>query len=368
MIIPNKKLKIALIGFRLSTGGSEKVMANLSLFFDKNNVDVHNIIIEDGVTYPFAGKLINIGLLKNKKNDLFNKFIRLRALRKHLTQNKFDYIIDFRFRPKILQEFILIKWIYNAKTIFTIHSYLIDRYLPENTFLTRFFYSKAFAVISITKKMESLVRLKHQLPNLQTIFNPINLEEIESKKSEPIAIDFKYIIAVGQFINPVKQFDKLIESYAKSILPSQNIHLIILGDGDLKSYLQEVALDYQVSHKVHFLGHISNPYAYISRAKYLVLCSKNEGMPNVILEALACGTPVISFDCDSGPSEMIVHKNNGLLIENQNWNKLIEAMNLYIEDDELYQFCKKNTFQSVIPFSLDNIGKQWLNLLYTTKK
>lgn len=368
MIIPNKKLKIALVGFRLSNGGAEKVMANLSIFLEKNNIEVHNIIIEDGVAYPFAGTLVNIGLIKNKRNDVFNKLKRLIALRQHLNRNKFDYIIDFRYRTKIIQEFIILKLIYNTKTIFTIHSYRIKDYLPKNLLLTRFYYQNAVAIISITKKMQDLVLSKYQLTNVKTIFNSVNLEEINSKMVAPIEIQFEYSIAVGQYVNNIKQFDKLIESYAKSNLPSQNIHLVILGDGTLKKYLQEVINNNNILEKVHLIGHKSNPYCYISKAKFLVLCSKYEGMPNVILEALACKTPVISFDCDSGPNEIIVNKQNGLLVENQNWNELIKAMNLLVENNELYNFCKNNTLDNVQPFSLDTIGKEWLNLLHTQDK
>jgi len=76
MIIPNKKTKIALIGYRLGIGGAEKVMANLSVFFDKQGIDVHNIIVIDEVSYEFSGALLNLGKLKNKSNGIFNKLFR----------------------------------------------------------------------------------------------------------------------------------------------------------------------------------------------------------------------------------------------------------------------------------------------------
>jgi N-acetylgalactosamine-N,N'-diacetylbacillosaminyl-diphospho-undecaprenol 4-alpha-N-acetylgalactosaminyltransferase len=363
MIIPNKKYKIALIGFRLSEGGSERVMANLSVFFEKQGIEVHNIIIEDGVSYPFGGKLINIGLIKNKRNDIFNKFRRLNALRNHLNSNTFDYIIDFRYRTKFIQEFILSKFIYNATTIYTIHSYLIEHYIPNNSLIARFFYGNCYANVAITRKVEQLISEKHNFKNTVTIYNPVNLEEIDSKKNEKINIDFEFIIGIGQFVNDIKQFDKLILSYANSDLPESNVNLILLGDGNRKSHLKNICKDLNILDKVHFLGYQDNPYKYLKKSKFLVLSSKNEGMPNVILEALACEVPVISFDCLSGPSEMIINKKNGLLVENQNTDKLSEAMNLFLKDQKLYDICKSNTLDSLEPFLIEKIGKQWLDLM-----
>ena len=69
MIIPNKKNKIALIGYRLGIGGAERVMANLSVFFEKQGIDVHNIIVVDEVSYDFSGKLINLGKLKKSQSQ-----------------------------------------------------------------------------------------------------------------------------------------------------------------------------------------------------------------------------------------------------------------------------------------------------------
>ena len=146
-------------------------------------------------------------------------------------------------------------------------------------------------------------------------------------------------------------------------MPKQETHLVLLGEGIKMKYYLDLAKQNQVEDKVHFLGFKKNPYPYLKNAKFFVLSSLNEGMPNVILEALACGTPVVSFDCLSGPSEMIMDKQNGLLVENQNVVKLTEALNLFMEDKELYTFCKENAFQSCQHFSLENIGKQWLDLM-----
>jgi glycosyltransferase involved in cell wall biosynthesis len=362
MIFPNKKYKIALIGYRLSAGGSDKVMANLSIFFESKSIEVHNIIVINEVSFPYAGKLVNLGLLKNEGNGLINKFKRLIALRNYLQVNDFDYIIDFRFRTKIIQELIISRLIYNSKTIFTVHSFLIDHYMPNNSWLTRLMYNHCYANVALVDEMQELIVNTHQLVNVATIANPINIQEINNKINEKITVPFDYCIAIGQFENPIKQFYKLIVSYANSILPEKEIHLLILGNGD-RNTLEKVAKESGVLRFVHFLGYQENPFKYLKKARFLILSSKNEGMPNVILESLACQTPVVSFNCPSGPAAMISDRENGLLVEDQNFKKLTEAMNEMVTDVQLYRYCKQNAAESIKPFLLEVIGQQWLDLM-----
>ncbi|MFI0490524.1 glycosyltransferase [Flavobacterium sp.] len=362
MIKQNYKYKIALIGYRLSGGGSDKVMATLSIFFEKQGIEIHNIIVLDEVSYPYSGKLVNLGLLKNKNNGFVNKIKRFSALRNYLNTNDFDFIIDFRFRIKPVQELILSRFIYNTKTIFTVHSFLIDHYMPNNSWLTRLIYNNCYANVAIVKQMQELIVSKHNLKNVVTIANPINLDEVNAGCNEVIDINFEYIIAIGQYEDAVKQFDKLILSYSNSILPQKEIHIIILGKGN-QERLKKVAFENKVEDFVHLLGFQNNPFKYLKKAKFLVLSSKNEGFANVLVESLACKTPVVAFDCPCGPNTIINNKVNGILVEDQNIEKLTEAINLLVLDEKLYQYCKKNSQQSIKPFLLDNIGKQWLDLL-----
>lgn len=362
MILPQKKYKVALIGYRFTEGGGEKVMANLSIFFDKAGIEVHNIIVLDGVTYPYAGKLVNMGLLKNKSNNFGNKLKRLLFIKRYLKTNNFDFIIDFRPRTKLFQELFMARFVYNTNTIFTVHSFLIDYYMPKKPWLTRLIYKKAYATVTIVDQIKELIESKYTLKNIRTIFNPVNLEEVDDRVNEVININFDYIIAIGQYHDNIKQFDKLIVSYTDSILPEKDIHLVILGNGN-KDFLRKAAVDNNVEKFVHLLGFQDNPFKYLNRSRFLVLSSKNEGFANVLVESLACQIPVVAFDCLCGPSTIIKDKENGLLVENQNIEKLSEAMNLFIEDEELYKYCKKNAFESIQKFSLDTIGKQWLDLM-----
>ena len=355
--------KIALVGFRLSRGGSERVMANLSNFFDKKKIEVHIIIFHNELGYTHSGIVFNLGKLKTEKNSIFNKIKRFYHFNKYIKRHRFDFVIDFRFRKNIVQEILINKYIYKTKTIYMIHSSKIEVYMPNFSCLTRFIYNNCYKIVAITKSMQNLVEKKHSLKNVTTIYNPIDIIDIQKEAFENIDLKFKYIIAVGEYDSDIKQFDKLIWAYSKSILPKRNFALVILGTGKNRKHLLSIAKKSNVEEFVHLLGFKKNPFKYMKNAEFLTMSSAYEGFGMVLIEALACGTPVISFDCLTGPNEIIEHGVNGLLIENQNIEAFVEGMNTLVLDGELYNRCKKNSRKSIEKFSLENIGNQWLDLM-----
>jgi N-acetylgalactosamine-N,N'-diacetylbacillosaminyl-diphospho-undecaprenol 4-alpha-N-acetylgalactosaminyltransferase len=358
----DKKYKIALVGYRLSGGGLEKVMSSLSIYFDIKNIEVHVILLEDFITYSYGGKLVNIGTMHFSNTKFFAKWKSLIYLKKYISENDFDQIIDFRYRLKPLKELIYSFFVFNSKTIYTIHSSKLATYLPNNIFVTKLITRKK-TLVCVSNEIKELIKQKHNL-STKTIYNPIDLSHISKKAIENNAFDFEYIIAIGKYdAKNVKQFDKLIASYSKSILPKNKIKLILLGVGENNSELKMIANQLKVEEEIIFLDFDENPYKYLTNAKFLVLCSKYEGFPMSIIEALACNTPVISFNCVSGPKEIIIDRENGLLVENQNFEKLTLALNEFISDQKLYNYCKKNSLESVSKFSIEKIGQEWLDLM-----
>ena len=146
-------------------------------------------------------------------------------------------------------------------------------------------------------------------------------------------------------------------------MPSKNIKLVIVGNGTQFEACQNLVRELHLDESVQLTGYLENTKELYQNALLTVLCSKHEGFPMVILESLAAGVPVVSFDLETGPSEIILDKNNGLLVENQNFDKLIEAIETLVSNEELYNFCQSNTTISVEKFKTENIKNDWFVLL-----
>jgi N-acetylgalactosamine-N,N'-diacetylbacillosaminyl-diphospho-undecaprenol 4-alpha-N-acetylgalactosaminyltransferase len=354
--------KICLFGDSLSGGGAERVMADLSHYFSSKGIIVHNIVIQNNISYSYSGELLNLGLYQTP--GVLNKLRRFLLLRNYVSKHNFDFVIDFRFKNNYFQEWITNELLYdNKKIVFTIHSSILRYYIPENKFFAKLFFRKAYGITAVSDKIKNEVCKLRLAKNVERIYNPVIREYINERMNAEAAPEYKYVLAAGSMGGDIKQFDKLIDTYAVSDLPQKGIKLVILGDGKLKGNYIQQAKELGLENMVVFPGFKDNPFVYMKGAMFFVLSSKKEGLGMVLIETLACGTPVISFDCDAGPSEIIEHGVNGLLIKDQDFEELKKWMNTMAANDELYAKCKQNASGSIAKFSLPEIGEQWMKFL-----
>lgn len=198
--------------------------------------------------------------------------------------------------------------------------------------LARRFYPDADAIVCVSDGVASdLGAVMEAAPkSLTTIYNPVITPRVAKLAADPIPHewlaenDVPVILGVGK-LRRQKDFATLIRAFAQ-VRRKRSAHLIILGDGPERNELQRLADELGVTDDVDMAGFDPNPYAFMSRAAVFALSSAWEGFGNVLVEAMACGCPVVSTDCPSGPAEILEHGRYGKLVPVGDAESLAEAI------------------------------------------
>ncbi len=245
-----------------------------------------------------------------------------------------------------------------------VHNHSISNYFPSNKRLSKLVYRSNNTFVGVSRKIKENIVHTYGYKNVKYLYNPVDVNEIKTKASKTFKhLDYEYILYFGRLEERSKNLTLLINSYKSSNLASKKIKLIIMGKGEDYDYLINHVSELSLEDHIIFKPYDPNPFPYISHALFTVLSSRYEGFPMSIIESLASGTPVVSVDCPSGPSEIIENTINGLLVENDNALALSNAFNTFISDPSLYKRCKENAVSSVQHLDVNVIAKAWQNLL-----
>lgn len=357
------KIKICIVTSSLAKGGAQKSSSTLSIVLDSLGYEVHIVSILDSIDYPYKGTLLNLGVSKKEDDSILGKLKRFHMFFNFIKNNDFDFIIDSRSRPIVFKQFLINKLIYfNQKVIYIVHSFLLSNYLPKNKLVAQILYKSAFKFVAVSEAIKFEMITKYQFDNVVVINNAI-IKSHSNSNTEPAISSENFILFFGRIEDSVKNLTLLIDSYQRSILSDNNIKLVILGEGSDKLKLEEKVKAMGMSENILFLPYISNPSQVISKAMFSILTSKYEGFPTMLVESLSLGVPVISVNCQSGPSEIITDAQNGLLVENYNPELIAQAMNRFITQNDLYEHCKNNAKNSVEKYNLKYISTHWKNVI-----
>ncbi len=198
-------------------------------------------------------------------------------------------------------------------------------------------YRAADGVLANSADMAEGLRRDFRLSRVHVAPNPIDLAGIEAGARTPLDLAGArpFIVTAGR-LEPQKGQDVLLRAFAAS-RACDELDLMILGDGSRRGALQALAAKLGVAERVRFLGFQANPWAWFGTARLFVLPSRWEGFPNALLEAMACGAPVVASACDYGPREAVAHGRTGLLTPVGDVEALRAAMDALLGDPERAQ-------------------------------
>jgi glycosyltransferase involved in cell wall biosynthesis len=226
-------------------------------------------------------------------------------------------------------------------------------------------YQAADAVVAVSEGVADDLSAQTGLPRVRTttiynpVFSPRLLELARAPISHPWYKDEEppLLLGVGR-LEPQKDFALLVRAFAR-IRRERAVRLLILGEGRERSRLTQLAEALGVADSVDFPGFVPNPYAHMARANLFVLSSRYEGLGNVVIEALACGCPVVSTDCPSGPAEILDQGRYGRLVPVGDAKALAQAILAALEEPVDPDRLRGRAAQ----FSVERAARRYLKLM-----
>lgn len=240
---------------------------------------------------------------------------------------------------------------------------IIDK--PSRSFLEKIGILMASKVITLTEKDKNNYIKEFHLRETKVdfIYNFVDSKLIDQKVE--YQSESKKIISVGM-LTKVKAYDRLVK-IASKVLKDTDWEWHIYGEGPERHNIETWIRENELENKLILKGNVSNIYELYSDYSFFVMTSYFEGLPMVLLEAQANRLPVISFDCETGPSEIIEDGVNGILVENGNLEEMVEKMKLLMEDKELRIKYSRNSTKNLDKFSKEEIIEKWKLLIEGTK-
>jgi len=233
--------------------------------------------------------------------------------------------------------------------------------------LIKILYPAAGRIVAVSGAVAANLVEQFSVPEekITIIYNGADIAAIEKRKTEAasVAPATPFLLGAGG-LNATKNFPLLIRSFARVAEKRKDLSLLIIGEGDERPALESLVSSLGLQGRVILPGMIENPYPLIASAEILVVSSLFEGLPNVIIEAMVCGTPVIATKCSSGIQELIEHNETGLLVPSNEEGPLAEAIELLAGDAALREkLAKKARAAALERHELGNMIKKYEDLL-----
>lgn len=238
--------------------------------------------------------------------------------------------------------------------------------------LKRVLYPCADRVTTVSRglKQELIEHLGLPQTMISVVYNPIIDARLETEAAEPVQhrwftdkgeAEKQVVLAAGRLV-PQKDYPTLLRSFAE-LRRTRDARLVILGEGPERSGLERLAETLGVSRDVDFPGYDSNPFRYMARCSVFVLSSRSEGLPGALIQAMACGAPVIATDCPFGPAEILETPGSGILVKVGDSGGLASALRRLLDDREKQRRMGAEARIAAQRFSVERVMSNYIEAL-----
>lgn len=365
-------MKILFFIHSLSSGGAERVTVNLANYWANKGWDVGIItlapqLLDFYILHPNVRR-IALNLAGESPNSFYGAIANLKrlvAIRKVLKAERPDVAVGMMTTASVLLGLAAP----GLNGVVTVGSERV--YPPMNPIgrlwsaLCRLAYPRLDAVVTQTRESAQWIARNTGALLVEVIPNPIPWPfPSHPPRLDPenfLAKDQRLLLGVGR-LTEQKGFDLLIEAFARLAPRFLEWVLVILGEGPLRHELEGQVMTHRLQNRVMLPGVAGNIGEWYTRADIYVMSSRFEGFGNTLAEALAHGTPAVSFDCPTGPSDIIRHGIDGLLVPPGDVDALTEVLSQLMGSEELRRRFAQNAVEARTRFSVESIALLWERL------
>jgi glycosyltransferase involved in cell wall biosynthesis len=355
------------IAFYLSNmevGGAQRVVANLANEFDQRGFEIDVVLVAE------------VGpLLENLRSGIevvdLNSSRAVKSL-PHLVQylrnnepdalfSSLTYLNDVALLASLVPSI-------STHTLVSEHNIKDQSQLDSKEVrIAKYLYPRANHIVAVSKGVADDIVTWSRVARkeIEVVYNPVFSENlVKQAETRPNHRWYQdnnssIVVSAGRFIKE-KDFETLIRAF-NIVVKETNAKLVILGDGPNRSDLESLVTELGIGNSVDFIGFVDPPYAYMNYADLFVLSSRSEGLGNVLIEAMSVGTPVVSTNCPTGPSEVLEQGQYGSLVTVGSHEALSEAI-LESLDNHLDPSVLKNRAKE---FSVESIADEYENLIFS---
>ncbi|MEH1829420.1 MAG: glycosyltransferase family 4 protein [Nostoc sp.] len=361
-------MRLTLVIHSLFSGGAERVMSTMANYWAAKGWEITLLAMCGNEVTPFYTldskvTYIPLGIAINSANKIigvWNNLWRIKIMKDAITRSNPDIIISFMDTTNII--------VLMATRGLSIPVVVSERIEPSRSPLGRVWkklrkltYSYADKIVVQSNSAFSYFLDTLKINTCIIIPNPVLLPPKVQNISDKVVGNYS-LMAMGRF-EIQKGFDILLKAFAKIKDTYPKWKLIILGDGSLRFELESLRDELGLSNQVYLPGKTNNPYEFLREANIFVMSSRYEGFPNALCEAMACGLPVISTDCPSGPREIIRDGVDGILVPSENVYALATAMERLMSNEQERQHLAANASDVTQRFSLEKVMGMWEKLI-----